>query len=144
LVLVFGLLLTPLMHQIEAIVFGIEQRPWLGGRLGRWQRLILPYSTVSVFKLGLGFWFGGAAYLMEAPPGDNVLNILAAVSCTAGGAILGLAMSRLFAGLFIIRTSGLWAASRRAWWAGGAIVAVGSIASAARAVLSALSLSPAL
>jgi hypothetical protein len=144
LVLLFGVLLTPLLSQLEAMVFGIEQRPWLGGRLRRWQRLILPYSTVSVLKLGLGFAFGGAAYLMQAPPGGNLLNILAAVSCAAGGALLGFAMSRLAVGLFIIRYSGLWAPSSRAWWLGGTVVVIGSAASAARSIVTTMNLSPVL
>lgn len=143
LMLLFGLLLAPLANQLEARVFGIAQRPWLRGRLRRWQRLILPYSTASILRLGLGAGFGGAAYLMEAPPGGVALNVLAVALCAAGGALVGFGLSRLAAGILVIRYSGLWAASKRAWSLGAAVVVVGSTASAARAVVTTMSLSPA-
>lgn len=134
LIIVSNLLLAPLGNHLEAMVFGIAQRPWLGGRLRPWQRLILPYSTARALTLGITAGFGGGAYLLGAPPGGSVLNILAVFICISGGALLGFALSRLVAGMLIIRYSGLWAASGRAWMTAGAFVVIGSIASAAHSI----------
>jgi len=142
LVIVYNLLVAPLLNRIEAMVFGIAQRPWLGGRLRWWQRLILPYSTTRVLTLGVGAAFGGGAYLLDAPPGGGTVNLLAVLLCTFGGALLGFGLSRLAAGIFIIRYSGLWTASRRAWLAGGVAVAIGSLAFAAHSLITTMSLSP--
>lgn len=142
LVIVYNLLVAPLLNRVEAMVFGTAQRPWLGGRLRWWQRLILPYSTTRVLTLGLGAAFGGGAYLLGAPPGGGAVNLLAVLLCAFGGALLGFGMARLAVGIFIIRCSGLWAASRKVWLAGGIVVAIGSLAFAAHSLLMTMRLSP--
>jgi hypothetical protein len=125
----FGLLLAilnlicrPLANELEAIAFANEQRPWLSGRLKPWQRLVLPYSSALYLTQGLGFGFGGAAYLITASPGWSAFNLLAIIFTAAGGALLWFCISRLFVGLLIIRFSGLWAAPKWAWLTGAATV----------------------
>jgi hypothetical protein len=129
---VFGLLLRPLAKYLEEVVLDRRQRPWLSGRLTPLQRMILPFGTPSVLPLGGGLAFGGASYLLESPPGGNPVNVAAVVICAAGGALTGFALSRLFVGLLIVHTSGIWSASRRAWLAGGTAVALTSLASTLR------------
>jgi hypothetical protein len=112
--IVCGFLLRALAIHLEKIVFAIRRRPWLGGRLTRWQRLVLPFSTATVITYGLSCAFAGAAYLLTAPPGWNPFSVLALCFNAAGGRLLGFGAPRLLIGLFIIKFSGLWAAPRRA------------------------------
>jgi len=144
LIAVYSLFLGPLGNRLEAMVLGGEQRPWLGGQLRRWQKLILPYSTGRTLTVGIGLGFGGGAYLLSAPPGGSALNVLAVFLCASGSALLGFGLSRLAVGLCIIRYSGLWAASRRAWLVGGSAVAVGSLAFSAHSIVTTMRLSPVL
>lgn len=126
---VFAVLLRPLAKYLEELVLDRRQRPWLGGRLSRLQRTILPFGTVGVLPLGGGLVFGGASYLLDSPPGGNSINVAAVLLCIAGGALTGFALSRLTVGLAIVHTSGLWSASRRAWLLGGAVVASATLTS---------------
>lgn len=141
LVSIFTLSFTPLGDALEGIVLNAEQRPWLGGKLKPWQRLILPFSTARVLTLGISLSFGGSAYLLGAPPGGTMTNILAVFFCASGGALLGFGLSRLAIGIFVIRWSGLWAAPRPVWLAGGMVVSIGSVAGCAHSVLTAMQFS---
>lgn len=141
LVAIFTLFFTPLGNALEESVFNAERRPWLGGRLKPWQRLILPYSTARVLTLGFSWSFGGGAYLLGAPPGGTMPNILAVLFCASGGALLGFGLSRLWVGLLVIRWSGLWAAPRAVWLAGGIVVSIGSVAGCAHSVMTAMQFS---
>jgi len=140
LVSLFNLLLLPLANRLEGMAIGVGQRPWLSGRLRRWQRLILPYSTASVLTIGFGLGFGGSAYLIGAPSGAHAMNVVAALLCATGGTLLGFGLSRLAAGILIVRSSGLWAASRRSWWLGGGGVTIASLAFGAHTFLTTMSL----
>jgi hypothetical protein len=137
-----GFLLRALAIHLEKLVFAIRQRPWLGGRLTRWQRLVLPFSTATVITYGLSCAFAGATYLLTAPPGWNSFSVLALCFNAVGGLLLGFGASRLLVGLFIIRFSGLWAAPRQAWLIGSALIAVGSVAYAVHCVETTLRIVP--
>lgn len=54
LLFVFGLVLVGIGKNVERLVFTVKQRPWLSGRLKRWQRLILPFGTESGPNCGRG------------------------------------------------------------------------------------------
>jgi hypothetical protein len=138
LVAIFALSFTPLGDALEELVFHTERRPWLGGRLKPWQRLILPFSTARVLTLGFSWSFGGGAYLIDAPPGGTMPNILAVLFCATGGALLGFGLSRLWVGFFVIRWSGLWAAPRVVWLAGAIVVSIGSVAGCVHSVMTAM------
>jgi hypothetical protein len=137
LVILCGLLLRALAIHVEGAVLGIRQRPWLQGRLMRWQRLILPFSSATVLGYGFTCAFGGTTYLLTAPPGWTPLNVTALGFNAVGGLLLGFGLARLV-GLFIVRYSGLWAASKRAWVLGGVVVATCSLAYSAHCVVSTL------
>jgi hypothetical protein len=125
-----GLLLRPVASQMEAMALGVKQRPWLAGRLGRWQKLILPFQTSAVLSTGLGCAMSGGGYLLSAAPGWDAPNVAAFAFVVVGGLLSGFALSRLLAGTLIVHVSGLWAAPKWAWHVGGAIVAFGSLAHA--------------
>jgi hypothetical protein len=130
LLIVCGLLLREVGKQAEALAFGVKQRPWLSGRMTRWQRLILPYSTASVLTYGLSCGFSGGVYLLSAMPGPTLANFVALGFVAIGGFLLGFGITRVLVGILIIHFSGLWAARRRAWLIGGAVVVLGSLAHA--------------
>jgi hypothetical protein len=124
------------------MAFGVKMQPWLGGRLRRWQRLILPFQTAALLTTGLSCAMSGGGYLLGATPGWDAPNVVAFVFVVAGGLLLGFALSRLLAGILIIHFSGLWAAPKWAWGIGGAIIVVGSLAHAVYSAENVLHLAP--
>ncbi len=135
-----GALLTFLANAVEATVFSNMKRPWLGGRLKWWQRLILPYQTARYLPLGFAAVTTSAIYLIAAEP---VAATGLALSISAiGGALIGFALARLGVGIVIVRTSGLWRASQRAWLLGALTITAVSIACAARSMSIVLDASP--
>lgn len=145
----FGLLMIPcgylvrvLAIQVEELALGVKQRPWLGGRLRRSQKLILPFSTANVVTYGLSCGFSGGIYLLTAAPGWTLPNVVALGFVALGGLLLGFGGSRLLVGMLIVHYSGLWAAPRRAWLIGGTVVAVASIAHAIYSVETTMQIVP--
>jgi hypothetical protein len=139
-----GFLIREVGAQAERLVLGLNHKPWLGGRLRRHQRLILPSATATILPLGLSAAFAGARYLLTAPPGWSAANVIALGFLVAGGLLQGFALTRLAVGGVIIRYSGLWRASSRAWLLGGAAVVVGSTAYAAYGVAATVQSVPAI
>ena len=139
---ILNLICRPLANELETMVFATARPPWLSGRLKRWQRLILPYSSALYLTQGLGLGFGGAAYLITASPGWTAFNLLAITLTAAGGGLIWFCMSRLLAGLLIIRFSGLWAAPKWAWSVGVATVIVISTLGAAWSVWKTMGVTP--
>jgi hypothetical protein len=133
-----GLLLGLLGKEAERLVFGIKQRPWLGGQRRRRQLLLLPYGTAAILGGGFSLTAPGITVLANAPAGWSPLTIGAAASMVAGAALTGFALSRLAAGLLILHRSGLWDARRRDWLLGAAAVAVGTTACVLHAVATVL------
>jgi hypothetical protein len=131
-----GTLLTFLANAVEAAVFSIMKRPWLGGRLKWWQQLILPYKTALYLPLGFAAVTTSGIYLIAAEPAAATGLVLSINAL--GGALTGFALARLGVGIVIVRTSGLWRASQRAWLLGALVIAVISMAFAARSVSSVL------
>jgi hypothetical protein len=144
LLFVVGIVLTGLGKNVERLVFSTQQRPWLSGRLKRWQRLILPFGTDTLITRGVTAAMAGGTVLLTSSPGWSALNIVALGFVALSGALLGFALSRLAAGLLIIHRSGLWRASRRAWMIGGTAVALASAANAIHSVVFVLQIAPAL
>jgi hypothetical protein len=135
----FGLLLLPCgplltfaANAIEDAAFSVMQRPWLAGRLKWWQRLILPYKTARYLPLGFAAVMTGGMYLIAAKPA--AATELALAISAIGGGLIGFAFARLAVGIAIVRTSGLWRASRRAWLLGALVITAATIAFAARSV----------
>lgn len=141
-VIVVGLLLRPVFNDVETLVFGVKQRPWLGGRLKRWQKLVLPFQTGYVVSTGLSTVMFGGAYLLSATPGWSVPNEFALAAVALGGLLMGFGTSRLFAGALIVYVSGLWSAPKWAWRIGIAVIVMSSLANAAWSVHNATSLVP--
>jgi hypothetical protein len=130
----FGLLIAALSFflsllatRLEAAVLGLEQRPWLAGRLRWWQRWLLPYSTARVMTLAVSWGIGGALYLTAGPEKVNVFVIVALCLTVLGGMLAGFGLARLVVGHLVIRNSGLWAASKRAWIIAAVAVAASSL-----------------
>jgi hypothetical protein len=138
-----GLVSAGLGKSVEHLVFSAKQRPWLGGRLKRWQRLILPFGTGTLVARGLTAAMAGGTVLLTSDPGWSALNVIALGFVILGGLLLGLALSRLLVGLVIVHRSGLWGASRRAWLIGGVVIALGAVASAINSVVVVLEIAPA-
>ncbi len=134
LLLPFGFLLHLVGGQAQAAVFGVQQRPWLSGRLRRWQKLILPFQTGALLSTGLSSVMAGGGYLLGSEPGWSAPNSIAFVAVILGALLLGLALARLVAGVLIVQVSGLWAAPKWAWRMGGLIVVLGSLAQVAYSV----------
>lgn len=127
-----GPLLTLTGERVEAAAFSVMERPWLAGRLNRWQRLILPYKTAFYLTLGFGGAASSGVYLIAAEPA--AATDLALIVSAIGGGLIGFALARLIVGIAIVRTSGLWRASRRAWLFGALVIVAASIANAAYSV----------
>jgi hypothetical protein len=116
--------LAGLGNQLEAMVFSLGRPPWLSGRLGRGQRLLLPASTGSCFSRGFGVWTAGTGYLLVAPPGLDAFAVAAVAANFLGAAVLWLGVARLVSGIVVLRASGLWRAPRWTWVTGAALVVV--------------------
>lgn len=129
-----GFLLRPVASQAQAAAFGVKQRPWLTGRLRRWQKLILPFQTGPVLSTGLSCVMAGGGYLLSAAPGWSAPNSVAFATFILGSLLLGFGLTRLVAGVLIVHFSGLWAAPTWAWRTGGIIVVIGSLAHVAYSV----------
>jgi hypothetical protein len=132
---IFAILLIPVGFlarlagsQAQAAALGVKQRPWLSGRLRRWQKLILPLQTGAVLSTGLGCVMAGGGYLLTAEPGWSAANSVAFATVILGALLGGFGLARLVAGVLIVQVSGLWAAPKWAWRVGGLIVALGSLA----------------
>jgi hypothetical protein len=143
LLFIVGLVLAGLGKNVEQLVFSAKPRPWLGGRLKRWQRLVLPFGTGTLATRGMTAAMAGGTVLVTSDPGWNALNVAALGFVVLGGLLLGLALSRLLVGLMIVHRSGLWGASRRAWMIGGVAVVLGAVASAIHSVVVVLEIAPA-
>lgn len=144
LLFVVGVVLAGVGKNVERLVFTIRQRPWLSGRLKRWQRLILPFGTDTVITRGISAVMAGGLVLLTSDPGWNVLNITALGFCVLGSSLIGFALSRLVVGVVLIHRSGLWRASRRAWIVGGSVIALATAANAIRSLVFVLEISPAI
>ncbi len=144
LLFVVGVVLAGVGKNIERLVFSNEQRPWLSGRLKRWQRLILPFDTDTVITRGISAVMAGATVLLTSDPGWNALNVIALGFVVLGSALIGFALSRLAVGLLIIHRSGLWRASRGAWIGGGIAIALATLANAIHSVVFVLGISSAI
>ncbi len=136
-----GLVCRPFANEIQEAVFAIPHGPWLGGRLKRWQRLLLPYSSALYLTQGLTLAFGGSSYLLTASPGFTAINAIAIGFTLAGGALIGFALGRLLGGIVVIRSAGNWSAPGWSWALAGALVVGLSLASAARALTIAMEFS---
>lgn len=99
------LLVIPVLRVVgkraEALVFSVEHGPWLGGRLKRWQRLILPFDTATVFTTSISAGMAGGCYLLVAPPQWSALNVGALGFVGFGGLLMGFGLSRLVVGAVI-------------------------------------------
>jgi hypothetical protein len=138
-----GVVLAGVGKNVERLVFSNEQRPWLSGRLKRWQRLILPFGTDTVITRGISAVMAGATVLLTSDPGWSALNVIALGFVVLGSALIGFALSRLAVGLLIIHRSGLWRASRGAWIGGGIAIALAGLANAIHSVIFVLGISSA-
>ena len=139
-----GVVLAGLGKSVERLVFNNKQRPWLSGRLKRWQRLILPFGTDTVITRGISAVMAGGTVLLTSNPGWSALTVVALGFVVLGGALIGFALSRLIVGLLIIHRSGLWRASRRAWIGGGIVIALATLANAIYSVAFVLEISSAI
>lgn len=144
LLFVVGFVLARIGRTAERMVFTVKQRPWLSGRLKRWQRLILPFGTDTVITRGLTAVMAGGTVLLTSAPGWSALNITALGFSTLGGSLIGFALARMMVGTLIIYRSGLWGASRQAWVVGGSVIALATLASAIHSVIFVLGISPAI
>ncbi len=144
LLFVVGIVLAGLGKNVECLVFSTKQRPWLGGRLKRWQRLILPLSTDTLITRGVNAAMAGGTVLLTSGSGWSTLNAIALGFVILSGALLGFALSRLAVGLLIIHRSGLWRASQRAWIIGGIMIVLATAANAIYSVVFVLQIAPAL
>lgn len=144
LLFVVGVVLAGVGKNVERLVFTIKQRPWLSGRLKRWQRLILPFGTDTVITRGISAVMAGGTVLLTSDPGWSALNFVALGFVVLGSSLIGFALSRLAVGLLIIHRSGLWRASRRAWIVGGVVVALTTLANAIHSVVFVLEISSAI
>jgi len=144
LLFVVGVVLAGIGKTVERLVFTNKQRPWLSGRMKRWQRLILPFGTDTVVTRGISAVMAGGTVLLTSDPGWSAINIVALGFVVLGSALIGFALSRLAVGLLIIHRSGLWKASRRAWIGGGIVVALATLANAIHSVIFVLGISSAL
>lgn len=144
LLFVVGVVLAGIGRNAERMVFTVRQRPWLSGRLKRWQRLILPFRTDTVITRGVTAVMAGGTVLLTSDPGWSALNITALGFCVLGGSLVGFAWARLAVGAVLIHRSGLWRASRRAWIVGGGVIALVTVASAIRSLVFVLDISPAI
>lgn len=139
-----GVVLAGAGKSVERLVFSNKQRPWRSGRLKRWQRLILPFGTDTVITRGISAVMAGGTVLLTSDPGWSALNVVALGFVVLGSALIGFALSRLVVGLLIIHRSGLWRASRRAWIAGGIVIALATLANAIHSVVFVLGISSAI
>jgi hypothetical protein len=144
LLFVVGVVLARVGKGVERLVFGNEQRPWLSGRLKRWQRLILPFGTDTVITRGISAVMAGGTVLLTSNPGWSALNVVALGFVALGSALIGFALSRLLVGLLVIRHSGLWRASRRAWIGGGTVIALATLGNATHSIIFVLGISAAI
>jgi hypothetical protein len=144
LLFVVGVVLAGIGKNAERMAFTVKQRPWLNGRLNRWQRLILPFGTDTVITRGVTAVMAGGMVLLTSTPGWSALNITALGFCVLGSSLIGFALARLAVGALIIHRSGLWRASRRAWIVGGSVIALATLANAIRSVVFVLGISPAI
>lgn len=144
LLVVLGFLIREMGAQSEALILGTDRKPWLSGRLRRYQRLILPTGTATILPLGFSASFAGARYLLTAPPGWNAANTIAFGFIVVGILLQALAMTRLCAAVFLIKSSGLWGPSRRAWLIAAAGIALGTILYVAHGVENAVGIVPAI
>jgi hypothetical protein len=144
LLFVVGVVLAEVGKNVERLVFTIKQRPWLSGRLKRWQRLILPFGTDTVITRGISAVMAGGTVLLTSDPGWSALNFVALGFVVLGSSLIGFALSRLAVGLLIIHRSGLWRASRRAWIVGGVVIALAILANAIHSVVFVLEISSAI
>jgi hypothetical protein len=144
LLFVVGVVLAGVGKNVERLAFTIKQRPWLSGRLKRWQRLILPFGTDTVITRGISAVMAGGTVLLTSDPGWSALNIVALGFVVLGSSLIGFALSRLAVGLLIIHRSGLWRASRRAWIVGGVVIALATLANAIHSVVVVLGISSAI
>jgi hypothetical protein len=149
---IFGLLLFlvgPVIGKVgktaELLVFNTNPKPWLGGRLKRRQRLILPFGTDTLLSRGFSAGMAGAMVLLTSTSaGWSALNIAGLGFVILGSGTVGFALSRLVVGLVIVHRSGLWGASQRAWVIGASLIALGTAGNATRACVAVLQLTPAL
>jgi hypothetical protein len=137
-----GYLLRRAVEEMEEMVFSVKHGPWLGGRLRRWHRLILPFKSGLVIPTGLSAGWLGATYLLTAPSQWDLFSIAALGFVVFGALLMGFGLSRLAVGLVMVWRAGLWGPSRRAWRIAGALVALGSVAHVAYSVHLVLALSP--
>jgi len=146
LLFVFGVVLAGIGKNVERLVFTVKQRPWLSGRLKRWQWLILPFRTDTVITRGVTAVMAGGTVLLTSDPGWSAqpLNITALGFCVLGSSLIGFALARLAVGAVLIHRSGLWRASRRAWIVGGLVIALATLANAIQAVVFVLGISSAI
>jgi hypothetical protein len=144
LLFVLGLVLAVLGRDVEHLVFSTCWRPLLGGRLRRWQRLILPFGTDTLVTRGMSGVMAGATVLLTSDPGWSALNVVALGFAVAGGALLGLALSRLLAGLLVLHWAGLWGAPRRSWLLGASLVFLGTIGGAIHSAVVVFQIAPAI
>jgi hypothetical protein len=148
---VFSMLMIPVVvvlrvlgKRAEAMAFSVEHGPWLGGRLRRWQKLILPFETATVFTTAISTGLAGATYLLTSPPQWSAANVVALGLVGLGGLLMGFGLSRLVVGIVIVWRAGLWGPSRRAWAIGGCAVALGSLAHVAYSIHTTLQIVPGL
>lgn len=144
LLFVVGVVLAGVGKNVERLVLTIKQRPWLSGRLKRWQRLILPFGTDTLITRGISAVIAGGTVLLTSDPGWSALNFVALGFVVLGSSLIGFALSRLAVGLLIIHRSGLWRASRRAWIVGGVVIALTTFANAIHSVVFVLEISSAI
>lgn len=144
LLFVVGVVLAGIGKNVERLVFTVKQRPWLSGRLSRWQRLILPFGTETVITRGITAVMAGGTVLLTSDPGWSVLNITALGFSVLGSSLIGFALARLAVGAVLIHRSGPWRASRRAWIVGGSVVALATLANAIHSVVFILGISSAI
>jgi hypothetical protein len=142
LVACLAFVIRPLADELQKGVFAMDHGPWINGRLARWQRWLLPYSSALPLTQGLTMTFGGGAYLLLASAGLTGVDLLAIGFVAIGGLLIGFAFGRLLAGLLIIRAAGLWGAPKWSLADGSVIVSSFSILAAAHSVLLAASYSP--
>jgi hypothetical protein len=144
LLFVVGVVLAAVGRNAERLAFTVKQRPWLSGRLKRWQRLILPFGTDTVITRGISAVMAGGTVLLTSDPGWSALNFVALGFVVLGSSLIGFALSRLAVGLLIIHRSGLWRASRRAWIVGGVVIALATLVNAIHSVVFVLEISSAI
>ncbi|HET7508925.1 MAG TPA: hypothetical protein VFJ65_01620 [Solirubrobacterales bacterium] len=134
LMILVGWVLRAVGREAEALAFSVEHGPWLGGRLRRWQKLILPFDTATVFTTAISCGMAGAIYLLTSPAQWSAANAVALGFVGLGGLLLGFGLSRLVVGAVILWRSGLWGPSRRSWALGGCVVALASVAHVAYSI----------